>query len=220
MKSQDQNPTFPKFPAYGVFLLKRPKGTKSRRWARGLPHAWREYPLRMHPIRRPANYGGHRKSVRDGTTRPALGVLTIGIASVNGVASRVGAAVSRQPKAKGKVKSNPSSQPRRPLSPALSPTGREGERQRNREMISRYPERGHPALAPGGRSKKRGDGRRERIDDTACHRFSTLLSNPLPFESCESPIAEVAKIIVIAVSSFFLLPSSFFLLPSSFQEGG
>ena len=36
---QIQNPLFPRFPAYGVFLLKRPKGTKSRRWARGLPYA-------------------------------------------------------------------------------------------------------------------------------------------------------------------------------------
>ena len=31
-----------------MFLLKRPKGTKSRRWARGLPYAPREYPLRTY----------------------------------------------------------------------------------------------------------------------------------------------------------------------------
>jgi len=39
IKNKTNNPLFPKFPAYGVFLLKRPKGTKSRRWARGLPNA-------------------------------------------------------------------------------------------------------------------------------------------------------------------------------------
>ena len=44
IEQQIQNPLFPKFPASGGFLLKRPKGTKSRRWARGLPYAPRESP--------------------------------------------------------------------------------------------------------------------------------------------------------------------------------
>ena len=35
VKAKSKNPLPLKFPAYGVFLLKRPKGTKSRRWAPG-----------------------------------------------------------------------------------------------------------------------------------------------------------------------------------------
>ena len=38
--------------------MKRPKGTKSRRWARGLPYASREYPHRMHTILCPDTRGG------------------------------------------------------------------------------------------------------------------------------------------------------------------
>ena len=70
--------------------------------------------------------------VWDGTARPALGVLARDFASVNGVASRVGAAFSHQLTAKGKIKSNPSTQPRRPLSPALSPKGERVQRQVSR----------------------------------------------------------------------------------------
>ena len=54
-KVKTKNSLLLKFPAYGVFLLKRPKGTKSRRWARGLPNAWREYPHWMHRVLLPAN---------------------------------------------------------------------------------------------------------------------------------------------------------------------
>ncbi len=83
-ESQNQNPPFHKFPAYGVFLLKRPKGTKSRRWARGLFYAWRELLHGTHPIRCPANHGGNRNLERDGKTRPALVVLSRGIVLENG----------------------------------------------------------------------------------------------------------------------------------------
>ena len=47
-------------------------------------------------IRWPADRGGLRNLVRDGMARPALGVLRKGFASVNGVASGVGAAVSQK----------------------------------------------------------------------------------------------------------------------------
>ena len=86
-ESQNQNPPFHKFPAYGVFLLKRPKGTKSRRWARGLFYAWRELLHGTHPIHCPANHGGNRNLERDGKTRPALVVLSRGIVLENGVVS-------------------------------------------------------------------------------------------------------------------------------------
>ncbi len=55
LQKHNQKPLFSKFPAYGVFLLKRPKGTKSRRWARGLQYARRELPHGMHLIHWPAN---------------------------------------------------------------------------------------------------------------------------------------------------------------------
>ena len=74
-KPQIKIPLFPKFPAYGVFLLKRPKGTRSCRWARSLLYAWREFPHWTHPIHWPANHGGYRSSQEDGKTRPALEVL-------------------------------------------------------------------------------------------------------------------------------------------------
>ena len=47
-QNEIQNPHLPRFPAFGEFLLKRPKGTKSRRWARGLPYAQRELPHGTH----------------------------------------------------------------------------------------------------------------------------------------------------------------------------
>ena len=50
--------------------MKRPKGTKSRRWARGLPNAWREYPHRTHLLCWPAIPGG--KPYRCGTEPRAL----------------------------------------------------------------------------------------------------------------------------------------------------
>ena len=93
--NQIQNPHLPRFPAYGVFLLKRPKGTKSRRWARRLLYAWREFPHWTHPIHWPANHGGYRSLQGDGKARPALEVLAIDVASINGVASRGRAAIKR-----------------------------------------------------------------------------------------------------------------------------
>ena len=53
-----------------MFLLKRPKGTKSRRWARGLPHAWREFRHRTNLIRWPACPYGYVN--RCGTEQRAL----------------------------------------------------------------------------------------------------------------------------------------------------
>ena len=78
-KNQNQCPRLPKFPAYGVFLLKRPKGTKSRRWApacakpcaagrRGLPYAKREHAYRIHTMRWPGT--------RAGTSNPVAGRIS------------------------------------------------------------------------------------------------------------------------------------------------
>ena len=71
--------------------------------------------------------------------------------------------------------------------------------------------RGQDTLAPRGTSTQPAEtGRRERGDNsTARQRFSAFLSNPLPIESCQSPIAEVTDGKVTATSSFFLLHSSF-----------
>ena len=61
-----------------------------------MPYAWREYPHRTHLIRWPANHGGFSSSEPDGTTRPALEVLLIGIAFKFRLATRVGAADSQK----------------------------------------------------------------------------------------------------------------------------
>ena len=85
-QNQIQEPPFSKFPAYGVFLLKRPKGTKSRRWTRGLPNAQREYPQGTHVMHCPASEGGYRSSLGNGIARSALGVLAGDVAFDNRMA--------------------------------------------------------------------------------------------------------------------------------------
>ena len=69
-ENQTPNPHLPKFPAFGEFLLTRPKGTKSRRSARGRTYAQRELPHWMHQSRCPASQG--RTSILSAVRNHAL----------------------------------------------------------------------------------------------------------------------------------------------------
>ena len=82
-ENQIQHPHLPRFPAYGVFLLKRPKGTKSRRWARGLPYAQRESRRRRTGYSALLTSQVLQSSALDGIARSALLVLWKGVLIVN-----------------------------------------------------------------------------------------------------------------------------------------
>ena len=69
-ENQIPNPYLTKFPASGGFLLTRPKGTKSRRSARGRTYAQRELPHGMHQSRCPASQG--RTSILSAVRNHAL----------------------------------------------------------------------------------------------------------------------------------------------------
>ena len=112
--------------------MKRPKGTKSRRWARGLPYAQREHPHRMHRILCPDTNAGTSTRVAGRISALCFGSPPVGKCLCRPIGVLiVRMAVCCQHEANGKpvdvcTVTWQELAERRPLPPAPSPGGRGG----------------------------------------------------------------------------------------------